>query len=110
MINLLVELNRRLRAAGMTQLEYSLGETGDSLYLLLLEARLLPNRLPASWEVLHNRQRGFWLSIFASAATVFWAVFYLPLGGIDLPACLFIVSALRIGRLGRESIVSTQKG
>jgi hypothetical protein len=59
MINLLVGLNRRLRAAGMTQLGYSLGETGDSLYLLLPEARLLPSRLTASREVLQNRQRGF---------------------------------------------------
>ncbi|MBN2083941.1 MAG: hypothetical protein JW748_01865 [Anaerolineales bacterium] len=141
MINPLVKRNHGLMTAGLAQLVYGLGEVGDSLYLLLLQIRLLPNLYPA-WEfseidnlmrtrpavlipifaffaigrllaaggVLHNRLWGFWLSLFLSAATVFCAVFFLPLGGIDLLACLFIVSALLIGRFGREPILPTQKG
>jgi hypothetical protein len=36
-----------LLVAGLTQLVYGLIEAGDSLYLLLLQARLLPNLYPA---------------------------------------------------------------
>jgi uncharacterized RDD family membrane protein YckC len=61
-------------------------------------------RLLASRGIFCNSLWDFWLSIFVTAATVFWAVFFLPLGGGDLLACLFIVSALLVGRLGRESI------
>jgi hypothetical protein len=141
MIDPLVKKNHWLLSAGLAQLIYGLGEVGDSLYLLLLQVRLLPNlypawdfseidnlmrtqpavlfpifaffaigRLLAAWGVLHNRLWGFWLSLFISAATVFCAVFFLPLGGIDLLACLFLVSALLIGRLGREAIIPSQKG
>jgi hypothetical protein len=50
------------------------------------------------------------LSLFVSLVTTFWAVFSLPLGGIDLLACLFIVSALLIGRLGSGFIILSTKG
>jgi hypothetical protein len=132
-----------LLSAGLAQLVYGLGDTGDRLYLLCcykpaccqtstwiggsprstawcaparrsssrgLSPFFAIGRLLASWRVLRNRLWGFWLSIFTSAATVFWAVFFLPLGGIDLLACLFIVSALFAGRLGRESIAPSEKG
>jgi hypothetical protein len=133
--------NRWLLAAGLTGLVYGLGEIGDTLYLLFLQARLLPNIYPAwrfseinnlmnnrpiilfpvfaffaigwlvtSLGVLRNRLWGFWLSLFVSLVTAFWAVFFLPLGGIDLLACLFIVSALLIGRLGSGFIIPSSKG
>jgi hypothetical protein len=35
-----------LLAAGLMQMPYGLGETGDGLYLLLLQAGLLPNLYP----------------------------------------------------------------
>jgi hypothetical protein len=62
-------------------------------------------RVVASVGVLRNRLWGFWLSIFISLVTAFWAVFLLPLGGIDMLGCLFIVAALLIGRLGWVSFV-----
>jgi uncharacterized membrane protein (DUF2068 family) len=141
MMDPLVKKNRWLLTAGLAQLIYGLVEMGDSLYLLLLQARLLPSfyptwsfqeienlmrtrpavlfpvfaffavgRLLAAWGVLRNRLWGFWLSIFISAATVLGAAFFLPLGGGDMLACLFIVSALLIGRLGRETILPSPKG
>jgi hypothetical protein len=67
-------------------------------------------RLVASLGVLRNCLWGYWLSLFVSLVTAFWAIFFLPLGGIDLLACLFIVSALLIGRLGSGSIISSAKG
>ena len=45
-----------------------------------------------------------------SPRSEFWAIFFLPLGRIDMLACLFIVSALLASRLGRDSITSIQKG
>jgi hypothetical protein len=63
-------------------------------------------RVVASLGILHNRMWGFWLSLFVSLVTAFWSVFVLPLGGIDLLACLFIVSALLAGRMGERPIIS----
>ena len=63
-------------------------------------------RLVAAIGVLRNRLWGFWLSLFLSLVTASWAVFFLPLGGIDMAACLFIVCALLIGRFGHKTILS----
>jgi hypothetical protein len=63
-------------------------------------------RLVASIGVLRNRLWGFWLSIFVSLVTAFWAVFFLPLGGFDMLGCLFIVAALLVGRLGRAPVAA----
>jgi hypothetical protein len=46
MIDPLVKKNRWLLAAGLTELVYGLGEAGDTLYLLFLQAHLLPNLYP----------------------------------------------------------------
>jgi hypothetical protein len=62
-------------------------------------------RIAAAIGVLHNRLWGFWLTLFLSIATAFWAVFFLPLGGLDMLGCLFIVGALLAGRLGRKTIL-----
>jgi hypothetical protein len=136
-----IKANRWLLAAGLTELIYGLGEIVDTLYLLFLQARLLPNiypawtfseinhlmidqpiilfpvfaffaigRLVASLGVLRNRLWGFWLSLIVSLVTMFWAVFFLPLGGIDLLTSLFIVSALLVGRLGSGFIIPSMKG
>jgi hypothetical protein len=136
-----IKANRWLLAGGLTELIYGLGEIGDTLYLLFLQARLLPNvypagsfseinqlmskrpivlfpvfaffalgRLVASLGVLRNHLWGFWLSLFVSLVTAFWAAFFLPLGGIDLLACLFIISSLLIGRLGSGFIIPSAKG
>ncbi len=51
MIDPLVRRNRWLLAASLTQVTYGLGETSDSPYLLLLQARLLPNLYP-TWDFL----------------------------------------------------------
>jgi len=137
MIDAKVKETSWLLAGGLVQLVYGLGEIGDTLYLLFLQAHWLPNvypawnlpeveglmhsqpavlfpvfaffaigRVVASLGVLHNRLWGFWLSMFVSLVTALWAVFMLPLGGIDLLACLFIVSALLAGRLGGRPIMN----
>ena len=59
----------------------------------------------AAIGVLRNRLWGFWLSLFLSLVTTFWAVFFLPLGGLDLAACLLIVSTLLVGRFGCHPIL-----
>jgi hypothetical protein len=136
MIDPLVKRNRWLTAAGLFELIYGLAETGDTFYLLLLQARLLPNiyvpwtfseidrlmnvqpvvlfpvfaffafgRIAAGVGVLRNRMWGFWLTLFLSVVTTFWAVFFLPLGGLDMLGCLLLVGALLAGRLGRNTIV-----
>jgi hypothetical protein len=128
--------NHWLLAAGLVELIYGLGECLDTLYLLFLQARLLPDlypawsfseinrlvkaqpivlfpvfaffalgRLTASIGVLRNRLWGFWLSLFVSLVTTIWAAFVLPLGGLDMLGCLFIVIALLVGRLGQQSII-----
>jgi hypothetical protein len=63
-------------------------------------------RIAAAIGVLRNRMWGFWLTLFLSAVTAFWAVFFLPLGGFDMFGCLLIVGALLAGRLGRTPIAS----
>jgi hypothetical protein len=62
-------------------------------------------RLVAAMGVLRNRLWGFWLSLFLSLVTASWAVFFLPLGGIDMIACLLIVCALLVGRFGHKTIL-----
>jgi hypothetical protein len=136
MINPLVKRNRWLAAAGLFELLYGAAEIGDTVYVLLLQARLVPNvyipwtfseidrlmnaqpvalfpvfaffsfgRLAAAIGILRNRLWGFWLTLFLSVVTAFWAVFFLPLGGLDMLGCLFIVGALLAGRLGRQAII-----
>jgi hypothetical protein len=136
MIDPLVKKNRWLAVAGLFELLYGLGEIGDTFYMLLLQARLVPNvylpwtfpeigslmnslpaaffpvfaffsfgRIAAAAGVLRNRLWGFWLTLFLSIVTAFWAVFFLPLGGLDMLGCLFIVGALLAGRLGRNAII-----
>ena len=137
MIDPLVKKNKWLLVSGLTELIYGVAEAGDTLFLLFLQAGLLPNlypgfafseinvlmdgsplalfpvfaffsigRIVASLGVLHNRLWGFWLSMFVSLVTMIFAVFFLPLGGFDMLICLFIVSALLLGRLGRNPILS----
>jgi hypothetical protein len=132
----MMKKNRWLTAAGLFELLYGIAETGDTLYVLLLQARLVPNiylpwtfseigklmdtqpaalfppfaffalgRIAAGVGVLRNRMWGFWLTIFLSVITALWAVFFLPLGGLDMLGCLFIIGALLAGRLGRTAIV-----
>ena len=136
MIEPLVKKNRWLAAAGLFELIYGLCEIGDTLYLLLLQTRLVSNiylpwsfsevdalmntqpavlfpvfaffacgRITAAIGILRNRLWGFWLTLFLSLVTAFWAVFFLPLGGLDMLGCLFIVGALLAGRLGRNPII-----
>ncbi|MBN1438760.1 MAG: hypothetical protein JW929_05045 [Anaerolineales bacterium] len=62
-------------------------------------------RIAAAVGVLRNRMRGFWPTLFLSWATVIWAMFFLPLGGLDMLACLFLVVALPAGRPGRKPIL-----
>jgi hypothetical protein len=62
-------------------------------------------RIAAGAGVLRNRMWGFWLTLFLSIVTAFWAVFFLPLGGFDMLGCLFIVGALLAGRFGRGAIL-----
>jgi uncharacterized membrane protein (DUF2068 family) len=69
MIDPLVRERRWLLIAVVTQLVYGLGEVGDSLYLLLMQAHLLPNLYPV-WtfseiEDLMNRQPGCLFPVFA---------------------------------------------
>lgn len=63
-------------------------------------------RIAAAIGVLRNRLWGFWLTLFLSIITALWAYFFLPLGGLDMLGCLFIVGALLAGRLGRTPIAS----
>jgi hypothetical protein len=50
-----IEENRWLLAAGLTELIYGLGEIGDTLYLLFLQAHLLPNIYPVwSFSEINN--------------------------------------------------------
>jgi hypothetical protein len=136
MIDLLVKRNRWLAAAGLFELIYGLGEIGDTFYMLLLQARLVPNvylpwafpeigslmdsfpaaffpvfaffsfgRIAAGAGVLRNRMWGFWLTLFLSLVTAVWALFFLPLGGLDMLGCLLIVGALLAGRFGRGAIL-----
>ena len=54
--------------------------------------------------ILRNRLWGIWLSLFILLVTVFWAVFFLPLGGIELlPTCSSLARC--IGRLGSDFLI-----
>jgi hypothetical protein len=131
-----VKSNRWLAAAGLFELVYGLCEIADTVYVLLLQARLVPNvylpwafpeigslmdsfpaaffpvfaffsfgRIAAGAGVLRNRMWGFWLTLFLSLVTAVWALFFLPLGGLDMLGCLLIVGALLAGRFGRGAIL-----
>jgi hypothetical protein len=63
-------------------------------------------RFLAAVGVLRNRLWGFWLGIFISTITILSAIFFLPLGGIDMLLCLFVVVALLLGFLGNVPLVS----
>ncbi len=132
-----IRQNGWLLAAGLTMLIYGLGEAGDSLYLLIVQAGLLPyihlnwtfpeigklmdhqtivlfpvfmffaaGRFLAAVGVLRNRLWGFWLGIFISTITILSAIFFLPLGGLDMLLSLFVVVALLLGFLGNVPLVS----
>ena len=76
------------------------------LYLAPVFAFFALGRLMAAIGLLRNRLWGFWLSIFISSASVVWAVFFLPLGGLDMLLCLAIVLLLLVGRFNQQSILS----
>jgi hypothetical protein len=80
--------------------------TQNPILLFPVFAFFAASRCLAAIGVLRNRLWGFWMGLFISAATVIYAVFFLPMGGIDLLLCFFIVTALLLGYFGCTPLIS----
>jgi hypothetical protein len=80
--------------------------THNPMFLFPVFAFFATGRFLAAKGVLHNHLWGFWLGIFISTVTVIVAVFFLPMGGIDMLLSLFVVTALLLGFLGTKPMIS----